>query len=139
MTIEVKLRTAAAANVALQGFLGVSPFRWFDTQLDENNTTFPQVTAQRISTVPYNSMVDPIGNVSRNRMQIRVYSNGAGGGETSRAVAEAVKQFMRTFSATTGTQYANALLSQQSSIEKPEAQPPYFVQLMDFNVFNQEN
>ncbi len=139
MTLEVKVRTAAAANPTLQGFLGTSPFRWFDTQLDENVTTFPQVTAQRISTVPYNSMVDPIGNLSRNRFQIRANANDASGGETSRALAEAIKTFMRTFSATQGTQYANALLSQQSSIEKPEAQPPYFVQLMDFNIFNQEN
>lgn len=139
MTLEVKLRTAAAADAALQALLGTTPFRWFDTQLPQKEKVFPQVTAQRISTVPFNSFVDPIGNVSRNRVQIRVYANDAAGGDTSRDAADVIKQFMRTFSATTGTQYANALLNQQSAIEQPEAQPPYFVQVMDFNIFNQEN
>ena len=50
-SLEVKLRTAAAANPALVAFLGTSPFRWYGPQ-EVQNAPYPNIAVQLISAVP---------------------------------------------------------------------------------------
>lgn len=137
-TIEMKLRNAAAANAGLIFWLGTSPFNWFPVQLPQT-AAMPSVVYQRISRVPVSSFIDPIGNMARYRMQFRIYAQGANSAEDSRKISDALIAFMRTFTATQGTQHANQLVAQQEGIERPEAQPPYWVQRMDFMIFNRED
>ena len=138
-TIEIKLRTAASANPTLQGYFGTSPFRWFPDQLQQNTPT-PAAVCQRISRVPVSVIGKPIGNLARYRMQLTIYAQGADSQTQSAQISDAVIAFMNTFSATQGTQYANQLVGQGETIERPDAQlPPYFVQRMDFMIWNRED
>lgn len=137
-TIEMKLRNAAVLNPMLTVWLGTSPFNWFPVQLPQT-AAMPSVVYQRISRVPVSSVVDPIGNLARYRMQFRIYAQSATSAEDSRKISDALIAFMRTFTATYGTQYANQLVGQTEGIERPEAQPPYWVQRMDFMIWNRED
>jgi len=138
MSLEVTLRAAASAYVPLQNWLGTNPFRWFPVQLPEN-ASMPAVTFQRISRMPQSMLGTPIGNLARYRMQLRVYANSATAAEDSRTVANVVVAFMNSFSATVGTQYANQLVLNTEIIEAPETQANYYVQLMDFMIWNRED
>jgi hypothetical protein len=134
-TAEVKLRTAAAANVPLQGYLGTAPFRWFDTQLPQNQMPSGTcVRVQRVSTVrPYSFA--GIQNVSWPRFQIDVLDPDP---ELGRTVAKAIIQFFKTaaFGNISG-QAANFVLNQREGMDF-QLQPPVFVHSIDVRIFNLE-
>lgn len=92
MTAEAKLRTLAAANGTLQGFLGTSPFRWWDTQRVQGQS-FPDVTMWRVSTAIDYRMTTPGNNINNPRFQLDVRDPDF---EHGRAVTAAVVTFLNT-------------------------------------------
>ena len=70
-SLEVKLRTAAAANPALSAALGTNPFRWYGPQ-EIQGSVFPNITALRVSAPPQYSTTQRL-ITSRYRMQLTIW------------------------------------------------------------------
>ncbi len=91
-TAEVKLRTLAAANTTLQGYLGTAPFRWWDTQHNQGST-LPGVTVRRVSTAIDYRMTPPGNNINTPRFQIDIRDPDI---EEGRAIGKAIIAFLNT-------------------------------------------
>lgn len=135
MTAEVKLITQAAADATLQGYLGTSPFRFFEVQLPPGQIKSGTcVRYRRISTVPLYSFAEKM-NVDWPRFQIDVLDPDP---ELTRTVASAILAFLAlAWFGNIANQAANFVLNQRSGMDY-ELQPPVFVHTIDVRLFNLE-
>lgn len=96
-TLEVKLQAAAAANPALAALLG-SPFRWYDTQLDQP-ATFPAVVVYVVSNPRDYSFTARMAT-SWARVQFTIWGGQfAAGSMSADAVRAALLSFLDQFNA----------------------------------------
>jgi Protein of unknown function (DUF3168) len=93
-SLEVKLRSAAAANSTLVSLLGSSPFRWYGPQAPQGSVQ-PLVEVLQVSRVPQYSTTDLLITVEY-RMQFTVWDTNL---ESARSVINAIIQFLKTFNA----------------------------------------
>lgn len=146
MTPEVKLRSLAAADATLAGYLTGSnnTFRWFDRQVAQNYfQSGPCVRVIRVSTVRM-YMQTGVTNVSACRFQIDVLSVDP---EQARAIAAAIIDFLGTVDlagdyqfgspVTTPPQFPNFILNQRAGMDY-QLQPPAYVETLDARIFNLE-
>jgi hypothetical protein len=132
-TLEVKVRTGAAAYAPLTALLGSSPFRWFDTQLPQG-ATFPAVVAQLISN-PQNYYMGGQMDTSFARLQLTVWDTDA---ERARAVEAAISSFLQQFTASgapAGRAKPNYIMNTRQSMY-PQTQPPQFQRIIDAKLFD---
>lgn len=144
MTPEVRMRTLAALDSTLQGYLGTAPFRWFDQQLPNRSITSGScVRIQRISTIRMYEQAG-LNPLSYPRFQADCY---AADPETARAVALAVIAFLGGVNlssdgpfaspSTTPRNFPTFILSQRDGII-PDRELPVYVQSIDFRAFAKE-
>ncbi len=138
-TAEVKLRTLAAANTTLQGFLlGGGVFRWYDTQ-HVQGSPLPAVTVRRVSTATDYRMVGR-NPFDRPRFQIDVRD---GDPEHGRTVSAAILAFLDalnlavTGGTVTGKQAPTFLLNQRDGMDY-RLNPPVWTQSLDVRLWNLE-
>ncbi len=140
---EVRLRTQAAANAALQADLGTTPFRWFNTQLDQKSLQPNQtcVRLTRVSTTRDSNLggQSAVGNLSLLRFQIDVLDFDS---ETARLVANDVIEFMKSVSlcqaSGAATQNPCFFVSQSQGMFTPPNPTPWYVRL-EYKLFSYEN
>lgn len=136
-TLEAKLRTAAAADTALTALLGTTPFRWYDTQLNETVNVFPAVVVQLISSsdaYAFNRRLP--GGFSR--VQFTIW---ASSGENARSVEAELVCFLNQFNAigvSNLPQYPNTVLNRRSGLYV-ETAPPMYQRIVDVSIFDNEN
>ncbi len=141
MTAEVKLRTLAAANPTLQGYLGTPPavFRWWDTQHNQGST-LPGVTVRRVSTAIDYRMTPPGNNINTPRFQIDVRDTDP---EHGRSVAAAIIAFLSTLNlavtggTVTGKQAPSFVLNIRDGLDY-NLTPPVWTQSLDVRLYNLE-
>lgn len=153
---ELKLRMLAQANIALAAALtfpinGSPTFLWFDRQLAQgdigakaDNRT--AITVHRVSTGrgQFGNQGGPVQNLSAVRLQINVTDYNA---ERARQVAALVTKFMMSISlldpgafaspVTAPSQNPNYLLNERAGMLY-NLQPPAYVEIQDWRVFNNE-
>lgn len=139
MTCEVKLRTLAAADAGLQAVFGTAPFRWFDTQLPQNQP-YPSAVVWRVSTA-INYLMNVGGvNITEPRLQIDIRHQDP---ELARTAAKAVIAFLGTVNlavaggVVNGRQAPCFVLNQRTALDF-QLQPPVSVQTLDVRVMNLE-
>jgi hypothetical protein len=130
---EIKLRTLALQNAALQNALGGSTpsnFRWFNRQLEQNDI------ARGLSCVPLI------------RFQIDAMDVDS---ETARQLAQNIKDFMGTVNLCSGGQFNSPLVSPNQNpcflsnqvagmIPNPQSRSgPIYYERLEFLVYNRED
>lgn len=136
-TLEAKLRTAALADSALTALLGTSPFRWYDTQLDETVNVFPAVVVQLISAPDMYALNRRMPGYF-SRMQFTIWGTS---GENARAVETELVCFLNQFNAVGVAglqQYPNTVLNRRTSMYV-QTQPAKWQRIVDVSIFNNEN
>ncbi len=139
-TVEVKLRTLAAASPALQAFLGTPPavFRWWDTQ-HVQGSAFPSVTAWRVSTVTDYRMQGR-NTFDQPRFQLDVRDPDP---EHGRSVAAAIMAFLDTLNlavaggTVTGKQAPSFVLNVRDALDY-NLTPVVWVRHIDVRLWNLE-
>jgi hypothetical protein len=149
---EIKLRTLALQNAALQNALGGSTpsnFRWFNRQLEQNDIArgLSCVRLLRVSTVQ-NSNMGGIMNLSLIRFQIDAMDFDS---ETARQLAQNIKDFMGTVNLCSGGQFNSPLVSPNQNpcflsnqvagmIPNPQSRSgPIYYERLEFLVYNRED
>lgn len=149
---EIKLRTLAAQDSALQDALGgssLSTFRWYNRQLLQNEITAGRtcVRVQRVSTIRPNN-TGGVMNLSQVLLQIDVLDFAS---ETARSVAEDVVTFMGTVDLcsagqfnsplTSPNQNPNFLLTQVAGMIPNPQNPngPVYYERQSWRCFNRED
>lgn len=138
-TAEVKLRTLAAANTTLQGYLGTAPFRWWDTQHNQGST-LPGVTVRRVSTAIDYRMTVPGNNINTPRFQIDIRDQDI---EHGRAIGSAIIAFLSTLNlavtggTVTGRQAPSFVLNIRQGFDY-NLTPPVPTLSLDVRLFNLE-
>ena len=136
-SLEIKIRTAAAAYAPLAALLGTSPFRWYDTQLVQG-TVFPAVVTQLVSNAPTYALPGAL-TASFARVQFTVWDTDA---ERARAVEAAITAFLTVANfgpySSPVTVFANYILNTRQSMY-PQTQPPQFQRIMDCKVYNDDS
>ena len=129
--IEVKFRTAAAANAGLTALLGTSPFRWYDTQLVPG-TAFPAMVCYRVSAVPLyvNVGQNPLELI---RVQITIWEGPEP--DTANSLIDALQNFLANFSATTVAFSQNRIVNKRRGLYT-DTQPGIFQNTVDVMVWN---
>lgn len=150
MTAEAKMRTLAAADATLQGFLGSGPFRWFDKQLQPKYIDAGTcVRVRRVSTLIEHAKetrtARSISRLERPLFQIDVLDIDS---ERARSAAKAIKDWFSTvdFSSdsqfasppTTPTRHPNFVLNQRAGMEYAVSPTPVHVETLDVRIFNDE-
>lgn len=136
MTLEAKLRTAASAWADLVALLGSSPFRWFDTQLDQKVNVFPAIVVLMVSsadTYAFNRRLP--GGFSR--VQFTIWADS---GQDARAVETELVCFLNRFNAVGVSgleQYPNTVLNRRGSLY-PNTDGPKYQRIVDVSVFDNE-
>lgn len=139
MTCEAKLRTLAAANAGLQAIFGTTPFRFFDTQLPQNQV-YPSAVVWRVSTIIDYRMTSGYNKFTQPRLQIDIRHPDP---EQARAAAAAVIAFLGTVNlavvggSVTSPQAPCFVLNQRTGLDEA-LQPPVSIQTLDVRVFNLE-
>ena len=141
MTAEVKLRTIAKYDPALQAYFGTGPFRWFAIQIPQGY--FPQTCARimRISTNSDYEMRGP-NPLEWIRFQVDILDQDP---EVARAAARAVTDwFHRTnicvnnefdSPATTPPNFPNFKLNERETLDY-QLKPVAFCVTQDWKVYN---
>ena len=134
-TLEVKLRTVAAADSALTALLGTSPFRWYDTQLDQGSA-MPAVVVLRV-TYPRNYALNARMTTGQARMQFTIWG---ATGEQARSVEAALLTFLDGFDAigkANLSQYPNRVVMSRAGLYA-QTQPARYLVIDDVMVWNDE-
>lgn len=146
MTAEVKFRDLANRSATLQGFFGVSPFRWYDKQVQQNALRAGTcVRVLRVSTFTLHTH-DGLNPMNGVRFQIDVLDPDS---ETARAAAQAIIDWLAGAKLSTTELWdsppvtptgvaPNFLLNHRSGMD-PIVQPPVHVETLDVRVFNLED
>lgn len=139
MTCESKLRTLAAANAGLQAIFGTNPFRYFDTQLPQNQA-YPSMVVWRVSTAIDTLMDSGYSKFTQPRLQFDIRHPDP---EAARAAASAVIAFLNTVDlavsggVVNGRQAPCFVLNQRTGLDYA-LQPPVSIQTLDVRVYNFE-
>lgn len=138
-SLEVKLRTAAAANSALVALLGSSPFRWFGPQAPQDSAQ-PLVEVMQVSQAPQYSATTLLIN-QQYRMQFTIWDINL---ETARAVRNAIIQFLTTFNAYSSSAPAaqlqpNRVMNARLGKSQAETAPITYWITIDALIWNNEN
>jgi len=148
---EVKLRTLAQSNAALQATLGTNPFRWYNRRLQQNVVAEVApgacVRVTRVTTMRELNQ-GGIMNLTAIRFQVDCLDLDS---ETARAVANDVIDFMGTINLCTNQQFDSPvtsissnptrLLNQTARMIPNPSNPngPVYVESLDFRVWNIES
>lgn len=145
MSPEVRIRTLAAANSAMQSHFGSSPFRWFDTRLAQRFIALgPCVRYRRISTIRMYEQAG-LNPLSQPLIQFDVCSTDS---ELARTAARDLIEFLGTVDLSTDSQFAcpattpqhfPSFVVGQRSGKEPEPEPAVFIQSVDVRFFALEN
>src|ERR1017187_4341686 len=95
-SLKAKLFAQASVNAGLQALLGTSPFRWYDSQLNQSSV-FPAVVVLIVSNPPEYVMGGRL-STSWARVQFTVYGTGSDSQNAS-AVVNALQDFLAVFNA----------------------------------------
>lgn len=139
MTCEAKLRTLAAADAGLQAIFGTAPFRFFDTQLPQNQA-YPSAVVWRVSTATDYRMDSGYSKITQPRIQIDVRHPDP---EQARSAAAAVIHFLGTVNlavtggVVNGKQSPCFVLNQRTGLDFA-LQPPTSIETLDVRVMNLE-
>ena len=134
-SLEVKLRTAAAAFSALTALLGTSPFRWYDTQLLQGSA-FPAIVVVLIDDAKTYYLGGRM-NTSFSRVQFTIWDTDA---ERGRSVEAALYDFFDVFNACaapSGRAKPNYVVGARGGMY-PQTQPPQFQRIIDAKIFNND-
>lgn len=136
MTLEAKLRTAAAAWPDLAALLGSSPFRWWDTQLNQAVNVFPAIVVLLVSSSDTYALNRRLpGGFSR--VQFTIWADS---GQDARAVEAELVCFLNQFNAigVQGLQqYPNSVLNRRGSLY-PRTEGPKYQRVLDVSIFDNE-
>lgn len=135
-SLESRIRTAAAATPFLAALLGTSPFRFYDTRLNQG-TAFPAVVMQLVSS---NDQYVWSGRMPTgySRYQFAIWDTDA---DRGRQVDAAITAFFTTFNGP-GTQagacwYGSQILNRRSTMF-PNPEPPLFQRILDVSIFSND-
>ncbi len=136
-SIEIKLRTAASANPALQALLGTNPFRWYGPQADQG-VAQPLVEVQVIDGPPQYS-ASALLVTCQYRVQFTIWDTVL---ESARAVEVAIIQFLTTFNAYNSGDLSpiqrNRVVNRRSGRSQAQTQPITYWRTLDAFIWNNE-
>jgi hypothetical protein len=136
-SLEVKLRTAAAADTTLTGLLGTNPFRWFESQFQQG-TIFPEVTVLLVDTINQYSVTNLL-STALSRVQFTVWDTDP---ERARDVETAIVDFLVGFNAMNNSSaapiQANTVISRRQR-GNAQTEPFTYQRILDAKIFNNEN
>lgn len=135
-TIEAKLRTAAAAFPALTVYIGTSPMRWYDTQLDQGSE-YPAVTVRQISNPKMYSYSARMG-LSQYRIQFTVWDTDAERGRSVQAEIEAMLDTFNAIGQPGLSQYPCRVVNALGGMY-PQSEPPVFQRIVDAMIWNNDS
>lgn len=95
-SLKAKLFAAAKIDAGLQALLGTNPFRWYDTQLNQQ-ATFPAIVVFIVDN-PREYVTTGQMSTSKTRVQFTIYGTGNDSQEAD-AVVNALQAFLLGFNA----------------------------------------
>lgn len=136
-SLEIKLRTAAAADATLQSLLGTNPFRWYGPQAQQGAAQ-PLVEVLMVDAPPQYSTTQLL-NTCRYRMQLTIWDTDL---ERARTVERAIIQFLTTFNAyNSGDQspiQRNRVVNRRSGRSQAQTDPITYWRTLDAMIWNNE-
>ena len=134
MSLKSAMFANASTYAPLIALLGVSPFRWYDTRL-EQGSPLPAVTVQTISEPSMNAVTGPLPTRWA-RVQFSIYG---GGNDSTEAVtvAEALKTWAAQLDLTgqTGLLTYPALVVGDRDGGIPRTNPMTYMRIVDLRIF----
>ncbi len=145
MTAEVKLRTLASADTALQAFFGTGPFRFFDRQLPPGYIQNGACCRYRRVSTAFLYRQEGLAALNAVRFQFDVLDLDP---QRARDALWALIAWLGTiclaqaaqFSSptTTPTNFPNFVLNYRAGLE-PRTQAPVYAETIDVRIFNLES
>jgi len=137
-SLEIKLRTAAAADATLSSLLGSNPFRWYGPQAQQGALQ-PLVEVFVVDAPPQYSL-QALLETCRYRIQFTIWDENL---ESARTVEAAIIQFLTTFNAyNTGDSspiQRNRVVMRRSGKSEPQTGSITYWRTLDAFIWNNEN
>jgi len=137
-SIEIKLRTAAAATSSLTALLGTNPFRWYGPQAAQGAAQ-PLVEVFVVDAPPQYSL-QALLETCRYRIQFTIWDTDL---ESARTVERAIIQFLTTFNAYNAGDSSpiqrNRVVNRRSGKSEPQTGSITYWRTLDAMIWNNEN
>ncbi len=137
-SIEIKLRTAAAANATLLSLLGSSPFRWFGPQAPQGSLQ-PLVEVLMVDGPPQYSL-QALLETCKYRIQFTIWDTDL---ESARTVERAIIQFLTGFNAYNAGDSSpiqrNRVVNRRSGKSEPQTGTITYWRTLDAMIWNNES